>query len=224
MSSILDPLIVKIFIAVIAGGTVWALFEAKQEKRQQGHKQVAAQLGLTFQEKDYSFPLPFFSLKGGPIRVEVWDPIYNLFHGVYEERQVALFEHVYSVIGDNTPHWYSIAGFQIGEPSLPQFSLQPRAQKSWVKEIFTGAKEIEMSSHSQFQSKYVLSGSDETAIRDFFQSDLLDFLAKEKEWCVQGNENWLLVYHVDELVLSENIAKFLKETFQIAEFFCKSTS
>ena len=188
MTSI-EPRIVEFILSIpFIVFIVWKIYKRQKTRRKELQK-VASTLRMSFKEKDRTFPFPpFHLLKGGLVRVEIGDPIHHLLHGVYRGREVALFEQETKNVTTFTQGWYSVAAFRIEGPPLPKFTLRPRAQDASIRELIKGWKEIDVPSTSQFKSTYVLSGSDETAIRHLFCGKTLDFFARNRIGAYKGTQ------------------------------------
>jgi hypothetical protein len=83
----------------------------------------------------------------------------------------------------------------------PRFSVWP---ESWPEKIEgkLGFQDIDFDQHPEFSSKFVLRGDDETAVRRFFTTKILDMFAAQPGISVdaipgllvtQGDESWRLI-------------------------------
>jgi MFS superfamily sulfate permease-like transporter len=79
------------------------------------------------------------------------------------------------------------------EFTMPDFALEPEQLWSKFSEITSG-KDIDFKNHPLFSKKYYLRGQDETAIRNFFNENILDYLETHGDIHVESHKNKLLVY------------------------------
>ncbi len=107
--------------------------------------------------------------------------------------------------------------------SMPSFTIQKEGlfDKIFSRvKVFSGAnKDINFTKHSGFSAKFILSGEDENAIRDFFNEDLINFLEKNKIHHIESNGEALMIFkylhiaHTDEvqsmLSFSSNMIKHM---------------
>jgi hypothetical protein len=99
---------------------------------------------------------------------------------------------------------------------LPDFALEP--ERLWTKlGEFAFGKDIDFSTHEVFSKKYYLRGVDETAVRNFFSEELLQFLEQHDDLHIEAHKNKLIIFvRREELSASE-----IKSLVAVAQEFLK---
>lgn len=83
---------------------------------------------------------------------------------------------------------------------LPQFNLYPRGLGGNLATRMSGLKSVEFTSPPAFSKKFILSGTDEPAIRKCFLPAVLDFLATLPEGILlEGAGNSIVLYYKNRL-------------------------
>lgn len=102
--------------------------------------------------------------------------------------------------------------------SLPDFELRPKKLSDKVAEAF-GSEHIHFNSHPLFSDLYLLIGLDELAVRELFNSELLEFLEREEGISVEGDGDRLVYYKYGYHPRPEEIEQFLNDAFRVYEQF-----
>ncbi|HXE75043.1 MAG TPA: hypothetical protein VNN18_05315 [Candidatus Xenobia bacterium] len=112
----------------------------------------------------------------------------------------------------------TVACFRLAGQRLPRFELSP---ESFIVRIATklGMKDIDFEASPEFSRSYLLRGADEAAVRAVFHPGLLMFFEQHTGWCVEGEGEWLAVYHDMQTVPPAKLRTFLEETSQVATGF-----
>lgn len=100
--------------------------------------------------------------------------------------------------------------------AVPEFALEPEHLWTRLSE-FSFGKDIDFQNHPAFSKKYYLRAEDESATREFFNEDRLDFLESQQNIHVESHRNKLLIYKKRELLEVDEIA----ETLLFAQEFIK---
>lgn len=91
---------------------------------------------------------------------------------------------------------------------LPAFSLEPEGLWTKLSEIAFG-RDIDFKGHPAFSGKYYLRAEDETAVRTFFNENLLNFLESHPVMHLESNKHKLLIYSKLDTLSPEEIQEIL---------------
>jgi hypothetical protein len=87
--------------------------------------------------------------------------------------------------------------------SIPDLALEPEALWTKFSELSFG-RDIDFPEHPGFSKKYYLRGDNESAIRNFFNADLIQFLDTHEGLHIESHRNKILIYaRRNELVPQE---------------------
>jgi hypothetical protein len=208
-----------VIFVLIAGGVAFLIYYSyRQEKQRTADLQrVAEELGFEFLPKDDgsflsnrgSFPL--FS-QGHSKR------LFNLMRGKTKNLTAAIFDYRYTVgSGKNSHTWQqTVAAFQVDSPPLPTFSLRP--ESVWHKiGALLGYQDINFPHAPVFSKSYLLRGSDETAIRNLFNDQVLLFFEANQGLSVEADQDWLLVYRPNNRAKPEAMRALLEEGLRVLD-------
>jgi MFS superfamily sulfate permease-like transporter len=92
------------------------------------------------------------------------------------------------------------------EVHVPDFALEPEGLWSKVSEL-VGGKDIDFVDHPEFSDRYYLRGSDESAVREFFNEGLIRFFENRDEIHVECHKHRLLIYTRRDLLELKEIEK-----------------
>ena len=111
--------------------------------------------------------------------------------------------------------YFSFVAFASDQLQIPAFSMAPEGLCDKVLEgVFahlTGEGDIDFPDHPQFSNHYRLSGPDETSIRQFFDSRLLEYFEAHTGWNVHAIKGGIIFHRSSGLVHPKNLQKFLDE-------------
>lgn len=99
------------------------------------------------------------------------------------------------------------------EGLIPDFALEPEGLWSKLFESIQG-RDIDFDNHPKFSQKYYLRGSNEDAVRAFFNESMLEFLENREEMHIECHRNRLIFYKKRELLQPGEImyvTKFAEE-------------
>ncbi|MEZ0273528.1 MAG: tetratricopeptide repeat protein, partial [Roseimicrobium sp.] len=91
---------------------------------------------------------------------------------------------------------------------LPHFLLRPEHLGDKLGSLF-GGKDINFPSHPDFNSKYLLRGMNETAIRQYFTQPLLDHFDRDRGWTVEAVSGRLFVYRLAQRIKPQELQSFI---------------
>ena len=214
------PIIITVLallgILTLIGGIAW-IVRHFDRKRTEALAQVAAEKKMgflakgdgTLREKMKTFAL--FN-KGHSRKLK------NVMKADTEIAQLCIFDYQYTVGGGQNSRTYvlSVASFESDEMQLPDFSLRPEGFFQRLGAAF-GMQDIDFKDHPEFSNRFVLTGKDESAIRRFFDSEILELFAQRKGVCVETIPR-LFIYVRPRKKPSE-IQEFMDEAFSVYSAF-----
>ena len=164
----------------------------REKKRTAALKEVAEKLGFDFVLKDE----PATFLDGLPLHSRGYGKkLSGLMRGRSDSFDLALFDYRYVTGGGRSSQTrqQSVVWFQSTGLDLTDFSLASRSFWHTVRGWF-GQPEIFFDTHPLFAKKYVVLGSNEAAIRELFNGQLLEFFEQRTGWSMEGLDDRLLLY------------------------------
>lgn len=176
-------------------------------------RKAAAALGMTFGKRNRGLALPPFGTL-----IHLGKPK-NVIRGTANGREVAVFE--FSRGSRRHRHTQTAAAFHLAGESLPQFDMRPETGLDRVIQR-AGSTDIDFGASEEFSRDYVLQGEDEPGIRSVFDQALLDYLARDTGWHVEGLNDWLLVYRYGVRESAQRLPDFIDESIRVAEAFSRA--
>lgn len=92
---------------------------------------------------------------------------------------------------------------------VPEFSLEKEVFMDKILEM-ARHEDIDFNKHKNFSDKFLLRGPDEAAIRDFFTTDLIEFLNRGDIYHLESNGNALLVFKNTRLASPTEVSKMIR--------------
>ncbi|HZZ28724.1 MAG TPA: hypothetical protein VFE46_12045 [Pirellulales bacterium] len=220
-AQVLFVFLICIFVVVMVIGLITS--SQSRKKRVAGLRQAAEQLGFEFFSKgnsDYQKSLadmPLMKLGHGK-------ELSNLLRGNSQSISVNIFDYKYVTGGgrSSTIWRQSVIGFQAEALTLPDFTLSPKGMWSKLGTLF-GKQSIEFDNHPEFNSKYLLRGSDVDAVRDLFTLPVLDFYEQNLGWSTEGTGNRLLLYKTSKRVPPPETAALLEDGLKVLSLMHSSS-
>ncbi|OGW80492.1 MAG: hypothetical protein A3G33_09680 [Omnitrophica bacterium RIFCSPLOWO2_12_FULL_44_17] len=189
-----------------------------QRKRTQTLQQAAMTLGFSFEEEapemfHENFSLPIFE-RGHSHHVR------NVMRGETAGTESLFFDFRYTVGHGkhSSTSNQTIAAFHLANGKLCGFELRPEFIFHQLTEPF-GYHDIDFPENPVFSKKYFLCSESEAAVRNLFNMEVLQFFENASGWCVQANQEWLIVYRSAKLVKPENFQQFVSEMSNILRLF-----
>jgi len=97
--------------------------------------------------------------------------------------------------------------------SIPQFIIDKEGLFDKIfnrVKVLSGSKgDINFKKHSEFSGKFLLSGENEDAIRDFFTDDLIHFLEKNEIHHIESNGEALMIFKYVHIARTDEVEKML---------------
>jgi hypothetical protein len=176
------------------GGIIW-LVTRYEQKRTVDLQAVASDIGLEFstaRDEQLLERLQIFALfnKGHSRKMK------NVLQAADEHANLSVFDYQYTAGGGQHQHTHrhSVIAVESDSLGLPKFSLRPENLFHKIGEAM-GVQDIDFENHPGFSESFVLKGEDETAIRGFFDADLLDFFAQRKGTCIESAPGVFIYLH-----------------------------
>ncbi|MCK5474899.1 MAG: hypothetical protein KAI53_05835 [Candidatus Aenigmarchaeota archaeon] len=213
------PVIIIILVAAAIIGIIYLVVRA-EKKRTENLKTKAHMMGLSFSEKtpdDFISTLSEFKLftEGHSKKA------HNLIEGSAQGIQYSIFDYRYTVgAGKHSQtHIQTVFSAKKDNMKLPKFSMTPEYFYHKIGDLL-GSKDIDFVNKPIFSKKYLLKGSDETAIRNTFKEEILSFFERKKEKiAIQANGNKMILYRPSKNIKPKDLTKFKDESIKIVELF-----
>jgi len=199
------------FAAVIGIGFYFGA--VAERKRNAAMQMVAQTMGFQFTETcdgmrlaNLAGALPVFDKGHGRKAV-------RLCEGELAGRKTAILDYRYTTGGGKSSHTHrqTIVLF-------PDFTLDPENVLHRIAGVF-GYQDIDFPDYPDFSTHYLLRGSDETAIRAAFNSNVLAFLGGTTGWHVQAQSGSLAVFKEGAWAKPEEIPTHAADALRIAGAF-----
>ena len=214
----LPVVIIGVTVAGLAGAGYAAWVADK--KRNAAFQTVASTMGFSYEEKvdaESLAPLvgdlPLFG-RGHSRKAK------RLLKGRLADRDAAIFDYRYTTGGgkNSQTHRQTVVVFPSGAAKLPDFEMSPENPLHAVAEFF-GAQDINFEQSPEFSKRYLLKGSDETAVRRLFTIDALGFFGAVPGWSVASRSGRLSVCRAGKSVAPAEVPAFAAEALRIAGLF-----
>lgn len=186
--------------------------------RREKFKKIAQELGMNFSTKDewgtLSLLKDFQLYHSGRIT-----NILEKKAGFYESN-IQIFDYHYSTgSGDSETNYDQTVFFiQSKKLSLPEFYLTPEFFLHRIGRHL-GIDDIDFQEHPTFSKEYWLKGEDEDRIRTEMSDSVLRFFTIEKDWHLEGNNYFMILYKKDVLMLPEEIKELYQKGEEVAALF-----
>ena len=205
-------LIVAANIAVI-GLIIWAV-RAAEKKRTEAFCVSASELGLEFSaEKNDALleKMQIFTLfnKGHSRKMK------NVMTALTDVAQMSIFDYQFTTGGGQSSHTHAhtVVAMESDSLLLASFAMHPERffHKIGAK---LGMQDIDFDSHPDFSSSFLLGGDDEEAIRELFDSTLLDFFTTRTGISVEAKTG-IFIYRRAKRVKPQEVHALMDEAFQV---------
>lgn len=211
------PILVIIGFLVAAGIAIW-IGMIYEKKRTEKIATVAEELGLLFSAEQNSAllnKLQIFAMfnKGRGRKMK------NVMTAETESTSLAIFEYQYTTgSGKNSKtHQFTMAAMETPTLQLPQFTTRPEGFLDRIGSAM-GFQDIDFDEHPEFSHAFVLQGENESAIREFFDTRMLDLFARNKGVHVDAHGS-MLTYRKKGRQKPESIPDFMAEAYEFLNAF-----
>ncbi len=203
-------------VAAVVGAIVFK--QRLEKKRSAALGEAAARLGLSFRERDAeirreSFTrLPLFE-KGRRRR----------FRNVGRGPDLLVFGYEYTTGRRRRTrrHRQTVVARRLEGAALPAFQLTPERLFDRIGVAF-GGQDIDFEADPAFSSAYRLRSGDEAAARELLRVELRHELTLEKDWCLEGQGEWLVLYQRKRRVSPDALDGFIERARRLSEMIAAS--
>ncbi|MCA9119506.1 MAG: hypothetical protein H6822_11095 [Planctomycetaceae bacterium] len=220
------PLIIAAIVLAMGGLVtaiiVWSLHVEK--KRTEGMREFAGALSLEFfdtappevQSKVNRFQL-FNSGRGRAMK--------NVILGQTDAVSLTLFDYQYTTgTGKNArTYMQTVVAMDSERLQLPEFTMRPEHLFDRIGAAI-GLQDIDFEDHPSFSSMFVLKGTDEAAIRNFFDIPLLDFFVERTGICFEAAGEMFIYYRASKRQPPDKMRELLEEGYSVYQAFVERVS
>ena len=205
-----------IYILILAILSCGVLFWQRLKRRRFLHK-MAENIGYEFHSSRW-LPKEYREAKFAALKGNILPRAHNFFHKNFGEYQLSIFDYKTSRHNNDTCFLFS-------SPSInfPSFELYPNNINNKLNIPIFNTKRFSISQNPQFAKKYLLNGKDESAIRAFFNDDLIAHLLESEGLVIEGRGNSLLMFYEDIFVTPDKITQHIKNMMKIYKHFWDAT-
>jgi len=210
---ILETALVVTVVLFIGGGLIFSIIYEK--RRKQKLKEIADEMGLTFApDGDPHLLARFSDFKlfnvGRSRRMK------NLIQGDSGEVKLAIFEYKYTTGSGKNSKTRHQSVVSLHSPNLvcPDFTIRPESFLDRIGSAL-GFQDIDFDDHPEFSNKFVLQGSNEQQLRQYFNRETLDFFTNRPSICVEAQSGTLFYYRVNKRINPNQIKDNLGEAYEI---------
>lgn len=189
----LIPIVVVTGVVAILGA-ILGISAYLDKKRRQQWLEVASAMGFEYLT---TYPGDLDGIVGSSRlmssgRQRAWT---NIFRRQVESLGVTFCDYRYTTgQGKNTKVWQqTVILFCSPSINAPRFEIKP---EGWLNKLgeMLGGQDIDFPDSPEFSKKYVLTGSDEAAIRDFLRPDIRELLAGIQNLCLEVQPGSLMFW------------------------------
>lgn len=147
----------------------------------------------------------------------------NLMAGDHRGFRIAVFDYSYVTgAGKSRKIWrQTVVSVHSVDLDLPAFSIRPEHAFHRIAELF-GAQDIDLDGRPEFSRRYLLRGTDETAIRNLFSSAVVDRLERIDRCCAAAHGTILFLWRPGRFARVEEIDERVTEAEDLAARFARS--
>lgn len=180
-------------VILFLGLIVWVAYHFDKKRRLQW-LEVATALGF---ESLPIFPTELDGVAGSSRlmstgRQKAWT---NIYRRQVDSLGVTICDYRYTVGHGKNTNTLQQTVILFCSPAIkaPRFEIKPEGWLNKVGELF-GSQDIDFAESPEFSKKYVLTGNDETAIRDFLRPDILQLLTGFQNLCLEVRPGSLMFW------------------------------
>lgn len=125
---------------------------------------------------------------------------YNALQGRVGECDVMLFEYQYTTGSGKSQQTHQVAAALLfdGAAGVPDFQLAPKTFFDKIAGFFTH-NSVEIEDAAEFTRRCKLTGPNESALREAFHPDLVQYLAADGRWFLEVVDGQMLAYRTGKL-------------------------
>lgn len=223
----MEVVLIVAAIGVVGGGLVvaivlWCLHIEK--KRTEGMREFADALSLEF------FDTTHPELLSRVARFQLFNTgrgrtMKNVILGNTEAVSLAVFDYQYTTGGGKNSHTYSqtVVAMDSASLQLPAFTMRPEHLFDRIGAAI-GLQDIDFDDHPKFSDMFVLKGSDEAAIRAFFDPPLLDFFADNPGIAFEAADEMFIYFRAAKRQSPDKLRELLEEGYSAYQAFIERAS
>lgn len=207
-------------VAVVSGvigilGAIFGISFHLDKKRRQQWLEVAAALGF---ESLNNYPDELDGIVGSSLlmttgRQRAWT---NIFKRQVDSLGVFVCDYRYTIgTGKNTTTWQqTVILFRSPSINAPRFEIKP---EGWLNKVggLIGFQDIDFVESPEFSKKYVLTGSDESAIREFLRPDILQLLVGFQKLCLEVRPGSLMFWFDRKRISPQEFNVAFEQAFSV---------
>jgi hypothetical protein len=207
------------FGVAFVAGLAWLGWYLKH-KRTQAMAEICQAMKFAFQAKVTKNELKGFS---GPALFSKGSiPLAgNLMRGKAGDLDVALMDFSYSVGAGQHQHRVQQTVVIFQPVRLPRFQLYRETFMHKIGQLF-GFQDINFAENPTFSRKYLLRGTNESAIRAVFLPEVLDFFADNLGWTVETGDGRLAIYRGGKCCKPADCPALLGDALRIVDLLAPS--
>ncbi len=208
---------VVIFLAVLLYP-----YYLEHKKRTNEFDRIATRLGFTSHRGEFQ---PDRSLLMSPLLQRGFRGVFGpAFTGKHERVEIAVFDYQYSSPGDSSDsgdssYLHTVVALHEPGVHISDFVMTPESFGDRFFGGLFGDKDVDFEDDPDFSRRYVLSGPNEEAVRDFFDPRLRSaFMHGEENWAASAINNNLILFKdgdSDERVSTEDLVNYLEKAMAI---------
>ncbi len=209
-------LIVFVALGALAVGV---MLYYREQKRRDGLRGVATQLGFSFSPEGNPHLLAslgqFHLFSQGRSR-----KVRNVMCGEIQDIAVSLFDYRYTTSSGrhNRVHDQTVVLFESERLALPFFTLRPEGFFHKMAGAL-GYGDIDFEGSAAFSDACLLKGADEDRIRGIFVPEVRAFYTRHDRLCTEGEGCRLVHYREGRRVDPEGIESWLQEGLDVLDLF-----
>jgi hypothetical protein len=217
-------LLAAISVAIIAAA-ILMYRQSRRKSRPAAMLEIGTRLDLTYTEKDNSIleNLKFFKIYDA---TTLQAAAHNVLRSRTRPPDFWIFDYQAVVGLRNTSGRVEQTVFYWSDPrmKLPGFRLIPAgADIGKRSDAVFKYRPIVFQSNPQFMANFRLISPDEQDIRTIFKPDLIAYLEKLKDICVEGFGNELFMYRYKTLVHEKSFNRFFQNAKSIFQLFLQNS-
>ena len=206
------------FVGLVA--VVGVIGHQLEKRRREALRATAAQLGLDFIETDET------SLQSGFAGFNLFargrsPKIRNIIYGRVDGHvEVMVFDYAYTTgSGKNRKTYGQTVGFfQSDHLLMPEFVARPEGLFDKIGQVF-GYHDIDLPLHPEFSRRFILRGTDEGAIRDFFSPHVVRFFEDNTGLSIEAKADRFILYRPARRLKPEEWPQWLGKGRDAVEVF-----
>ena len=211
-----NPIALGIYIALAIGGSIYKSI-SRQLKRKKELQLIADSLGFSCNDEQTEKVrqlLDSSSMLGNEM-------FFDVIGGTFNETYFAIGDFNMTVGSGSRKRkqYQTYVVIHSGKLIAPNFCLQPESALFRMAEGLlnrvTGSFDIDFSTHPAFSDNYFLKGSDEDAVRNFFNPRILEYFQTHHGLSVEIFNGTLVFFRLGEWVKPDDIQALINDAMEV---------